>query len=280
MKKDLSKATFIIPIRIESVDRMRNVLTGIIFLLENFNTTIIVKEVDTQSVFELDVLPQLQEYFGNLDNLIHIFEKSDDPVFYRMKILNEMIFMAKTDIVINSDCDILLPIQSYIDAYELILYGNADVVYPYGNGNYQKQVFADDELVSQFLNNDCDFSILDSKSKVWTSDFGWIQFFDRKVYIKGGMENENFKGSSPEDKERFFRFTSLGYNVVRLDRFIYHLEHSRGRNSWPNSYYENPYMKNNILLWENLQKMNKEQLIQYYSNQEYLKKYDYIVLPS
>lgn len=280
MKIDLSKATFIIPIRIESADRMRNVLTSIIFLLENFNTTIIVKEVDTESVFNSNILPQLKEYFDNLSNLIHIFEKSDDPVFYRMKILNEMISMSKTDVVVNCDCDVLLPIQSYVDSYQLILSKNADVVYPYGNGNYQKQVFADDDLVSEFLSNDFSFSILEKKSKIWTSDFGWIQFFNRKVYIEGGMENENFKGSSPEDKERFFRFSILGYNVVRLEKFIYHLEHSRGRNSWPNSYHANPYMKDNILLWENLQKMSKEQLLQYYSTQEYLKKYDYSILPS
>jgi len=280
MKIDLSKATFIIPIRIESADRMRNVITNLIFLLENFNTSIIIKEVDIESIFNSSILPQLQEYFDDLSNLIHVFEKSEDPVFYRMKILNEMIALTDTDIIINSDCDVLLPVESYINAYELILSKNADVVYPYGNGNYQKQVFVDDELVSEFLSNDCDFNILEKKSKVWTSDFGWIQFFNRRVYVEGGMENENFKGSSPEDKERFFRFTTLGYNVVRLDKFIYHLEHSRGRNSWPNSYHGNPHMQNNILLWENLQKMDKEQLVNYYSNQDYLKKYDHSILPS
>lgn len=280
MKKDLSKATFIIPIRIESADRMRNVITGLVFLLENFDTKIIIKEVDTKSVFKEDVLPQLEECFDDLSNLTHIFEESDDPVFYRMKILNEMISLTKTEVVINSDCDILLPVESYVESYNLILSGGADVVYPYGNGNYQKQVFADDELVSNFLNSDCDFSILDEKSKIWTSDFGWIQFFNRKVYFEGGMENENFRGSSPEDKERFYRFTTLGFNVVRLDEFIYHLEHSRGRNSWPTSIEGNPYMRENFELWNTIQKMNKEQLSHYYSNQEYLKKYDYSILPS
>ena len=45
--KDLSNATFIIPIRIESEDRLRNVLTVVYFLLNNFDTNIIVKEVDS-----------------------------------------------------------------------------------------------------------------------------------------------------------------------------------------------------------------------------------------
>ena len=41
MKTDLSQATFIIPIRIESSDRLRNVITITAFLVENFDTNII-----------------------------------------------------------------------------------------------------------------------------------------------------------------------------------------------------------------------------------------------
>lgn len=273
MKIDLTRATFIIPIRIESQDRMRNVITILCFLLENFNTKIIVKEVDKTSIFEESVLPSLEDFFEDLSNLTHIFEKSEDPVFYRMHILNEMLSQSKTDIVINYDCDVLLPIDSYVNAYQSIIKGESDLVYPFGNGNYQKQIFADDELVSEFLSNNFDFSILEKKSNNWTSDFGWVQFFNRQVYVDGGMENENFRGSSPEDKERFFRFATLGYNVNRIDNYIYHLEHSRGQNSWPNSFQANPYMQDNISLWEKIQTMNKEQLKNYYSSQYYLKKY-------
>lgn len=273
MKKDLSKATFIIPIRVESEDRMRNIITCILFLLENFDTNIIVKEVDTTSVFEESILPQIKQFFGDSKNLIHIFEESDDPVFYRMKILNEMLSKATTDIIVNCDCDILLPIESYLEAYRMILSGEADVVYPYGEGLFQKQVFANDQIVTDFLNSECDFSILENKSNVSTSDFGWIQFFNRDVYIRGGMENENFKGSSPEDKERFYRFSTLGYNVKRIKDYIYHLEHSRGNNSWPNSFHGNPYMQENLSLWEYLQTLNKQQLEEYYSHQSYIEKY-------
>ena len=47
---DLSK-DLIIPIRIESDDRLRNVITSVCFLLSNFDTNIIIKEVDKTSVF-------------------------------------------------------------------------------------------------------------------------------------------------------------------------------------------------------------------------------------
>ena len=49
---DLKEATFIIPIRIESPDRLRNVITVTAFLLENFDTNIIIKEVDSEPVFQ------------------------------------------------------------------------------------------------------------------------------------------------------------------------------------------------------------------------------------
>jgi predicted glycosyltransferase involved in capsule biosynthesis len=270
---DLSNATFIIPLRIESEDRLRNIITVLCFLLGNFDTKIIVKEVDKSSVFIEEVIPQIHEFLGKDSHITHIFEKSDDPVFYRMHILNEMLAMSKTDVVINYDCDVLLPVESYVSSYNSILNKECDVIYPFGSGNYQKQIHATDELVSDFLNNDFDFSILDRKSNIWSSDFGWVQFFNRQVYIDGGMENENFKGSSPEDKERFYRFTTLGYNVGRINNLIYHLEHSRGSNSWPTSMHGNPYMRNNLELWETIQKMNREQLLEYYSTQSYLKKY-------
>ena len=48
---------------------------------------------------------------------------------------------------------------------------------------FQRQVEADDELVSMFLSNDFNFDILDKSSRVHTSDFGWAQFFRRSVYV-------------------------------------------------------------------------------------------------
>ena len=52
MRTDLSQATFIIPIRIESPDRLRNVVTTTAFLLENFDTNIIIKEVDAEPEYD------------------------------------------------------------------------------------------------------------------------------------------------------------------------------------------------------------------------------------
>jgi len=271
MKVNLSQATFIIPIRIESSDRLRNVITTTAFLLENFDTNIMIKEVDYQSVFEKQAIPILEEIVEDdiWKNFDFNFEKTNEPLFHKTRILNEMITKADTDIVISYDCDAILPKESYKIAYDYIVNDGFDVVYPYGHGMYQKQVAATDEVVSNFLDKN-DYSYLNSVSKIHTSDFGWMQFYKKQSYIDSGMHNENFKAYAPEDKEIFHRFKTLDFKVGRIDNYVYHLEHARGENSW----FSNPHMKSNMGEWEKIQTMNKQNLLEYYSQQEYLKKYD------
>ena len=263
MKLDLKDTTFIIPLRIESADRMRNVITSLCYLLENFDTNIIVKEGDSKSIFLEDVLPQVKEYLelNEVPNLTHVFEDTSTSEFHRTRYLNEMLHMATTKVVVNYDCDIILPISSYIKSQDMIVNGDSDVVYPYGFGNYAMMATVGDEDVSEFLSNDFDITILHNKSRQYMSRYGFCQFFDREVYIAGGEENEDFIAYAPEDEERAYRFKTLGYKVDRIDEFAYHLEHARTPNSWTH----NPHMRNNNLLWEKLQKMNKKQLIDYYN---------------
>ena len=90
MKRDLKDCTFIIPIRIESSDRMRNVITILCYLNSNFDTNIIVKEVDKESIFDKSGLDQVKEYCGDISSINYIFEQSDDPIFLREKILYSM----------------------------------------------------------------------------------------------------------------------------------------------------------------------------------------------
>jgi hypothetical protein len=270
MKKiDLSNATFIVPIRLESDDRLRNVITSLCYILANFKTNVIVHEVDSESVFAESALPQITEFLdGDVGDLKHIFEQSDAPSFHRQRVLNDMIMMSTTKVVVNYDCDVLLPRETYQHAYEIINNDHADVIYPYGDGNWQYQVFADDELVTEFLTNDFNMKTLNKKTKVYMSKYGFCQFFNRDIYIEGGLENENFVAYAPEDVERYHRFTTLGYRVGRVPDWVYHLEHARTPNSWVN----NPHMQENNAEWEKIQKMKPDELRKYIDSQEYYQK--------
>jgi len=268
-KLNLTDCTFLIPIRLESNDRLRNIITSMCYILSNFDTNVIIKEIDSESVFSNYALPQIKEFLGEEPNINHIFEKSEDDLFHRMKCINEMIDLSDTKVVVNYDCDVLLPVSSYVNSVNYLL-SDADVVYPYGKGIYQVKVNADNKLVSEFLTNEFDFKILESKSFMEQSDFGFCQFFKKSSYVEGGMENENFLAYGPEDKERYYRFVKLGYNVLRLDNKIYHLEHSRSSNSSPN----NPNFRSNWQLWNSIQTMSESELKKYYTSQDYLEKYN------
>ena len=180
---DLKEATFIIPIRIESPDRLRNVITTVAFLQENFDTNIIIKEVDSESIFARDAFPILQDICEVSLDFKHIFVQSYDPLFHRQKVLNEMIMESNTEIVVNYDCDAILPTESYKIAYDSIMNGTYDVVYPYGMGHYQYQVNATDEIVSDFLEEN-DYSILKANSKIHDSEYGWVQFLESLYILK------------------------------------------------------------------------------------------------
>lgn len=132
---DLTDATFIIPLRIDSQDRLRNVITSLCYLYSNFVTQVIIREVSDEPIFSTHALPQIKDFCGE-DFVILDYEhvKTDSPVFHRQKIINEMLDEVQTKVTVNYDCDILLPPKAYGESVDLILDGDADVVYPYGDG--------------------------------------------------------------------------------------------------------------------------------------------------
>ena len=288
MKIDLKNTTFIIPLRIDTGDRLRNVILSTAYLLNHFDTNVMIKEVDSEHRFETFALPIIKRLVDT-NNLIHIFENDTrtDDAFHRTRVLNDMVMESKTDIVVNYDTDLILPIDSYVQSVKM-LEGEYDVVYPYRYGNHgERKVnlgftietqndmdqFENSEWVSKFIGSNYDCKSFDDRFFYYHSEqghgwaeYGMVQFFDRQVYIDGGLENEGFIAYAPEDIERHHRWKTLGYNIGRVDEHAYHLEHQRTQNSW----FHNPFMQSNNKLWEQLKVLSKEQLIEYYKNQKYL----------
>ena len=274
-KHNLTDTTFIIPVKIESDDRLRNAITVCCFLLSKFDTNILIKEVNSEPVFENEALPQIKEFIGDISNISYYFEKeSDNSFFHKTRYFNELLSKCNTDVVSAYDIDVLLPVSSYLKS-EKMCKGEYDLVYPFGFGTqenqvkWQKKVFASDELVSDFLNQNFDFSIFENHSQKDRAQWGHAQFFKRESYIEGGMENENFKAWGPEDEEKHYRFPKLGYNIGRVIDWVYHLEHSRGDDSERT----NIYFRDNLKLMEDIRSLSEEELRNYYNTQEYLKKY-------
>ena len=275
---DLTKTTFIIPLRIETDDRMRNIITILIYLARNFDTKIIVKEVDKESVYEREVVPLLKQALEPemLSCIHHIFEQSDEFTFHRTKILNDMLWMVDTPVVANYDSDVILPLESYINATNMIAKGwvhpdaeggePVKIIYPYGYGNYQFQCRVGDNEVTNFINSGFNFEYFNGHMRQWDAKYGFCQFLDTEEYKRLGGENENFIAYGYEDDERHYRFNLLS-SVGRIHEYVYHLEHGRTKNSW----FNNPYCEDNKKLWEKLKLKGKDKLLEYYEEVDYVK---------
>ena len=261
--------SFLMPCRIESPDRLRNVISSVGYLVKNFpDCKIIIQEVDKQSVFREKVIPQLTSLFGKYpENIIHRFEESKEEFFHKTRILNDLLFAADTDIVFNYDVDVVYPLSSYTTAYNMITKGGYDAVYTFGCGIYQWAVQYNEATFHNFLKSGFDTSVLDSNSRLSPSVMGWGQMIKRRVQIDAGLWNENFISWGAEDCEFHYRIPALGYKVGRINDFVYHLDHSRTFNS----HYNNPKFMDNHNLWQSIRTWDKETLVKYYSQQDYLK---------
>ena len=251
----LEDATFIIPIRIDGDDRLENFKIAYKYLRETFKTNIIIYESGPKS---------------NLEKLIendttYFFEKNDCQTFHRTRYLNFMLNIVNTPVTVNYDIDVILKPESYILATKNIMDGQS-LVFPYEFGFNQ---FAISKEAKENFNSNS-LNILNSE-KTYTK-FGFCQFFDTNCYKKCGGENENFISYGPEDIERYYRFNALANKVGYLKNHnVYHMEHQRG----PNSSVFNPFYDQNVLLLKNIRKLSKNQLIDYYKNADYIKKYNF-----
>ena len=258
--------TFIIPTRIETEDRLRNIISSVSYLLKHLDAKVIVKEVSPENTFKFRALPEIKKY-ADISNLTHLYEESQAPLFCKSKVLNDLIVAADTKFVANYDADCILPLTSYHKAYELLDSGDADVVYPYGCGIYQWKAAYDMNIYNQFVHT-LSTDVLDKHKTISNSTIGWTQFINRQHYIDCYMMNENFVSWGCEDDEFYFRMSTLGSRMARIHDYVYHLEHARTQNSW----FSSPKFNDNYQLWNTIKTFDKERLVQYYEGQDYIQR--------
>lgn len=266
---DLTNTTFIIPLRIEHIDRYNNAQCVLGYLNHHFKTNVFIYEVSDEGKTMLDFLP-------NLTNLnVHTIVEKYDGTFHRMRYLNTLLNYVETPVVCNYDIDVVLSPNAYVTGQSYILEGKYDLLFPYGFGEYQLQIQKTFTKQS-FLSN---FDLTAIPKQLTTpadSQFGHCMFFNTDSYKLGGAENENFISWGPEDKERPWRFDQLGYSVSWLENsYVWHFEHERGADSSKN----NPYLQHNCQLFDKLVKFNPSELLDYYRSQDYLKHYDNFLYP-
>ncbi len=227
MKVNLQNVTVLIPVRIDSIIRLENVLAVISYLWENFELNIMVWEAAPYNNHKLQrLLPS---------NVLYEFSVDNDPVFYRTKYINNMAQMQKSGIVAVWDADVLLPVHQVSTAVSLITTNDCDIVYPYDG------IFLDTSIcIRQMYMENPNVSLLEELAPMMPSlygkgSFGGVFFVDAEVYRRTGMENLNFYGWGAEDWERYERWRNMGYKIGRVKGDLFHLWHPRDMNGRYNS---------------------------------------------
>lgn len=248
-KIDLSDVTFTIPIKIDHTDRMDNLVLSIQFLINHFNTNIIIYEQDEkQNINPISLLFRSTSY--KFIPYKHSFE--------RTRLLNEMAKEAKTSIIANWDCDVFIDPQQILKAVNKLRNKECSGVYPYDGRFFRVHR----GYFRQFWESlDINIFNLQSYRKFdWeTESFGGAILWDKEQFIKGGMENENMIHYGPEDFERIHRFRKLGFKVDRVKGPLFHMDHFTGSNGSKG----HEYLDSNFNEFEKIKAMSKGQLQAY-----------------
>lgn len=223
MKKNhLSDVSILIPVRLDSIFRLENLMASVRYLSRNTDARIIVLHADRyDNGIIKKLLPATVEYH---------FVKDNDDVFYRTMYINMMVKMTNTPIIAVWDADVIIPQTQILKSVEDIRNG-FDMSYPYDGHFYDtspviRDLYISERNISLLTKNTGKMNL------IYGDDLkGGAFFANRLKYMNSGMENENFYGWGPEDYERYARWNVLGYRISRIRGNLYHLTHPRGANS-------------------------------------------------
>ena len=211
--------TIVIPLRIDSEDRLQNLYAIIGSLKQMDGLRIIILEADSQRHWE------------PIEGISCVFREDDNPLFFRTKYINQLCAMVETEFMGVWDADMIVPIAQIENSMELLRLQKADMVYPFDGHCYS----VDNDIRTSYLAMRSESLLLNNIGSLTCMygrhSCGGAFLVNRKAYVEAGGENEKFYGWGPEDLERYKRWEIRGYRVLRVEGGIFHLEHQRGQNS-------------------------------------------------
>jgi len=250
---DLKDCTFLIPTLIDTNDRLQNLLVVVKYLTTHFNTNIFIGE---QANLRCIVEEKLKSHGLNHPSVECFRIKFAQPLphFFRAGIFNCLATEAKTKCIAVYDTDVLVKNEQFEMTYKQIIEDKFDMIYPYDGNFLDVRVEDKNKIFNSMDLNDVNLS---TTRNLNPHSLGGAVFYNRDVFIKGGMENENFRGWGQEDFEREARYRILGYRQCRLTGPLFHFHHGRGEKA---EFYIPNSDRNNAMLYHKISNMNKEQL--------------------
>ena len=213
---DLPDASFLIPIRIDSIRRAKNINYVIEFILSEFNVPIFLYEDDDQSRVEKHLNKNL------LDKCCYCFfeNKEANRTFHKAKLFNRMAIDSQSSILIFQDSDCFLDsLGLYADAIKMIQDGESDLVYPHNKCPRY-------EVISDNFFDSGDRSYLKFFRQT-NNNVGGLSMMSADAFSKIGMWNEHFESWGKEDDDFCNRSNKMGLRINRLNGSLIHLNHDQ-----------------------------------------------------
>jgi hypothetical protein len=220
-KEDLSDTTFLIPIHIDSEDRMINLEITTRYLYKHFHTQIIVVEAGPVPKVDTSRLSPNTEYH---------YVEDHNRFFHRTRYNNQLIKLSRTRFVALYDVDVVLPPAQIMESLTALREGRTQITYPYSGIFYGTAPWVSD-LFRMTLDHTLLQRLEDKHHFGSKRSLGGCVFLEKATFIANGGENEHLTSWGPDDLERAARYKILGYTIHRVPGNLYHLHHERGINS-------------------------------------------------
>ena len=226
MKIDLTDTTFIIPVRIDTVVRLENLILTIDHLQERFQTHIVV----------LEAAPYNNGFIQKLlkDRITYHFVEDKDPVYHKTKYINQMATDVKTGFIGIWDVDVIVDHDQILDALQHLRQNLCDIAYPFDGDCYDtSDLLRNHYLVHrdpEFLKANRGKMQLMYKVEGIIGAVGGAILVRSDKYRLSGMDSEAFYGWGLEDGERHYRWLCFDYVIYRSKGYIFHLTHTRDTN--------------------------------------------------
>ena len=230
MKYDLTDTTIIMPVRIDTVVRLENLILCVDHLQERLDTHIVV----------LEAAPYSNGFIQRLlkDRVTYRFVEDKDPVYHKTKYMNMMTGDVKTDFVGMWEVDVIIDHEQILDALQHLRQNLCDIAYPYDGDFYDTSDLLRNHYAVhrdlEFLRANRGKMKLLYKVEGVIGAIGGAFFAKTDKYRLAGMENEDFYGWILDDGERHYRWLSFDLEIYRSPGCLFHLTHSRD-SAWVSS---------------------------------------------
>lgn len=220
-KHDLTDTTILVPIRVDSIVRLENLMASIESLRRSFKTHISVLEAcNYKNGFLERLLPR---------NVMYTFVEDTDPIFHRTHYINQLARGIQTPYICIWDADVIIPPAQIRQAAALLREGT-DVVFPY-DGTFLDTTAT---LRDIYMHRPSIAFLRRQRKKMLlpygTNMGGGAIFVRRDSFLRTGGEDERFYGWGPEDWNRLEKWHTLGMDIRRVDGPLFHLTHPRDIN--------------------------------------------------